>query len=149
MKAVLTNFGTTGDVLPLLALGEELRRAGHEIIAAFAPSHRGLTTAHGFDLVPVGPDASAVQDDINQRWIADESVYTSPDAMSQLLAPLESALPSTYDELRRASRHADVLISGPAQPAARMVHETTAIPFVSVQFSNFGGSGAPAMQAAT
>jgi sterol 3beta-glucosyltransferase len=149
MRAVFTNFGTMGDILPLIALAYVFRRRGHEVVMAFAPSHRHIVAAHGFQFAPVGPDLGDVQHAINLRWITDESTYASTDAMTCLLAPLASALPETYDDLRRATRQADVLVSGPAQPAARMVHETTAIPFASVQFSNFGGSGTPGLQAAT
>lgn len=149
MKAVLTNFGTTGDVLPLLALARELRRAGHTVVMACPPSHEETVASHGFRFVSAGPDMQDIQTTINQRWIAEDSASTSPADMQALLAPLGRALPQTYETLRELARGADVIVSGPAQPAARMVHETTAIPFASVQFSNFGGIGTPALQAAT
>lgn len=149
MKAVLTNFGTTGDVVPLLALAGELRRGGHETVLACPPSHRELVTRYGFDFAAAGPDLQDVQTAVNRRWIEDGVASTTYEEMAGLLAPLGRAIPETYDALYALARRADVLISGPAQPAARMVHETTGIPFASVQFSNFGGTGTPALQAAT
>jgi sterol 3beta-glucosyltransferase len=149
MRAVLTNFGTTGDILPLLALAHELRAGGHQVLLGAAPNHEECVRRHGLPFEPVGPDLRDAQTAINRRWVEDESSYTSVVEMAQLLAPLEQALAATYADLRRVARHAEVIISGPAQPAARMVHETAAIPFVSVQFSHFGGSGTPALQAAT
>jgi len=149
MRAVLTNFGTTGDVLPLVALAVALRRRGHQVTMAFAPTHRETIARYDLEFAPVGADVRELQDAINQRWIDDESIYEAADEMTRLLAPLQSALPQSYEELRQITRHADVLISGPAQPVARMVHETTGIPFVSVQVSNFGGGGAPALRTAS
>lgn len=149
MRAVLTNFGTTGDVLPLIALAHELRRARHDVLMACPPSHEAHITRCGLPFVATGPDLRDLQTSINQQWIDQESTTTSVSGMHALLAPLEQALPGTYDVLSSLARRADVLISGPAQPAARMVHETTAVPFASVQFSNFGGTGPPALRAAT
>jgi UDP:flavonoid glycosyltransferase YjiC (YdhE family) len=149
MRAVLTNFGTTGDVLPLLALGHQLRVGGHDVVVACPPSHRAVVTGHGFPFVAVGPDLHDVQAHVNQQWAEEPADGASADDMRALLAPLAAALPESYDVIRALAGRADVLVSGPAQPAARMVHETTAIPFASVQFSNFGGAGTPALQAAT
>jgi sterol 3beta-glucosyltransferase len=149
MRAILTNFGTTGDVLPLLALGHELRAGGHDVVVACSPSHQAVVTGRGLPFVAIGPDVRDVQTHINQQWTESPADRTSAADMRALLAPLAIALPESYEAVRALARRADVLVSGPAQPAARMVHETTAIPFASVQFSNFGGAGTPALQAAT
>ncbi len=149
MNVLLTNFGTAGDIVPLLALARELRAAGHDTVMACATSHAPFVASQGIAYAEVGPDLRDEQTAINQRWIEDESASASTADMHTLLAPLARAIPETYETLRALARRADVLISGPAQPAARMVHETTAVPFVSVQFSNFGGIGTPALQAAT
>jgi sterol 3beta-glucosyltransferase len=66
-----------------------------------------------------------------------------------LFAPIAMALPQMFEELREACRDADVLVCGPVQPAGRMVHEVTGIPFVSVQVAHFGGGGPAAFQQAT
>jgi len=75
--------------------------------------------------------------------------YQSAEHMYRLLDPLVSALPQVYEQLLEVCARTDVLISGPAQPVARMVHETQGTPFVSVQFSHFGGTGLPALQQAS
>jgi sterol 3beta-glucosyltransferase len=149
MRAILTNFGTTGDILPMLALALELRANGHDVVVAAAPNHEQRVRHYGVPFAPAGPDLREEQTAINQRWIGDEASYTDGALMAEVLAPLARALPPTYADLRRLARDADVIISGPAQPAARMVHETTAVPFVSVQFSHFGGAGTSGLQAAT
>jgi sterol 3beta-glucosyltransferase len=146
MRAVLTNFGTVGDLQPFLALAFEMRRHGHVPVLAFSPYFRSRVEALGFSFVPIGPDLQTIQNDVN---VALRERLDSDDRMREVLSPLMAALPQAFAELSQACLKADVLVSGPAQPAARMVHETSGIPFVSVQISHFGGGGSPALQQAS
>ena len=149
MRIVLTNFGTTGDVQPLLALGVELLRNSHEAALAFTPDYASRARQVGLDFYPIETHLQDVQREVNAALIERPELSYSVEEMSRLFAPLASGLPPAFEQLRDACRDADVLVSGPAQPAARMVHETTGIPFVSVQFSHFGGVGSPALQQAS
>lgn len=146
MRILLTNFGTTGDFQPFLALAMALRPRGHEPILAFAPHFETRARAAGFPFVPIGPDLRQAQQEINLSWMNEPE---SVDQMKAILQPVVSALPQAFAELRAACDDADMLISGPAQPAARMIHELSGIPFVSVQLSHFGGIGTPALQQAS
>lgn len=146
MRAVLTNFGTLGDLQPFLALAVEMKRHGHVPVLAFSPYFRERVEALGLDFVPIGPDLRAIQNDVN---VAMREAPDSDDRMREILGPLVAALPQTFSELSQACLEADVVISGPTQPAARMVHETKGIPFVSIQTSHFGGIGSPAIQKAS
>jgi sterol 3beta-glucosyltransferase len=146
VRAVLTNFGTTGDLQPFLALADELRRYDHQPVLGFSPYFESQVRRHDLEFVPVGPDFQQAQRDINA------AIMEFPESTEQvraLFAPLMSALPQIYQELSAVCVNADVLISGPGQPASRMIHEVTGIPFVSVQVSHFGGTGAPALQQAS
>jgi sterol 3beta-glucosyltransferase len=146
MRAVLTNFGTLGDVQPFLALAIELQRHGHAPVLAFSPYFRPRVEALDLSFVPIGPDLRAIQNQVNVEM---REMPDSEDRMREILDPLVATLPQTFSELSQACLEADVLISGPTQPAARMVHETNGIPFVSVQTSHFGGIGSPAIQKAS
>jgi sterol 3beta-glucosyltransferase len=78
-------------------------------------------------------------------------MVTASDSAAQfnaLLAPLAEALPQTYRELSEVCNGSDVLVSGPVQPAALMVHETTGIPFVTVQNVHFTNGGTRSFQQA-
>jgi sterol 3beta-glucosyltransferase len=146
VRVVLTNFGTTGDIQPFLALAVELRRYDHYPALAFSPYFESQARGLGLEFIPIGPDFQHAQREINAAIMrAPESI----EEMYDLLAPLISALPQFYRELSAACVDADVLISGPAQPASRMIHEVTGIPFVSIQVSHFGGTGPPALQRAS
>lgn len=146
MRIVLTNFGTTGDIQPFLALAVQLRDRGHEPVMAFSPQYGQFVTARHLSFVPIGPDMRETQRHINQAWV---TMPESTAQMEAILSPLTDLLPAAFAMLRDLCQDADVLISGPAQPAARMIHELTGIPFVSVQLSNFGGAGPPALQVAS
>src|ERR1043165_1286964 len=146
MRAVLTNFGTSGDVQPLLALAVELRRHNHEPALALSPSFAARAEQLGLPFTRIGPDLQREQKDANLALI---NAPDSAGLIHSLLRPLVDALPQMFDELCDACRGADVLISGPIQPASRMVHEITGITFVSVQLAHFVGGGPPAIQRAS
>jgi sterol 3beta-glucosyltransferase len=146
MRAVLTNFGSVGDLQPFLALALEMRRCGDVPVLAFSPYFRSRVEKLGFDFVPIGPDLQAIQNNVN---VSLRNVSDSADRIREILSPLVTALPQAFSELSRISLNADVLIGGPTQPAARMVHETIGIPFVSIQVSHFGGIGSPALRKAS
>ena len=148
MRAVLTNFGTTGDIQPFLALATELRHAGHKPILALSPNFSSRAAELGFEFVPIGPDLQKVQSDIIATML-EHVIAKSVETLRRLFEPLAQALPQTFEYLKAECRGADVLISGPLQPASRMVHEISGIPFVSVQIAHFGGPGRPALQQAT
>jgi len=146
MRAILTNFGSTGSVHPFLALAVELRRKGHRPVLALSPFFAPWVERLNVEFCPVGPDLRKIQYDINAAMLE------MPDTVEQvqaLFAPLIPSLPQMFDELNEACRDADVLIGGPWQPACRMIHELTGMPFVTIQNSHFGGTGTPAFQQAT
>jgi len=146
MRAVLTNFGTTGSVYPFLALAAELKRHGHRPTVALSPFFRTWVEHCDLEFLPLGPDLRPLQHAINEAML---ELPDSEEDIRALFAPLFSALPVVFQELREACRDADVLITGPWQPASLMIHELTSLPLVTIQNSHFGGSGIPAFQRAT
>ncbi|WP_164021069.1 glycosyltransferase [Pyxidicoccus trucidator] len=147
MHAVLTNFGSTGDILPFVAL--ELRRYGHRAVLALPPSFESLARGHGVEFVPVGADLRGAQDDITQALLVSPERIGAADQLQTMFGPLAQGLPRMLTDLRAACVGADVLISGRVQPAARMVYDLTGIPFVSVYVEHSGsGGGHPAFQEA-
>jgi sterol 3beta-glucosyltransferase len=127
----------------------EMKRHGHDVAFAFSPHFREAVRDHGVEFIPVGPDFHRVQHDIITTSVATPDIDDSAAGMYAMFAPLVASLPQMFRELSEACRNADVLISGPLQPASRVIHELTGIPFVSIQDSHFGGGGTPAYQLAT
>jgi len=146
MRAVLTNFGTMGDLQPFLALAREMKRRGHEPALAFPPTFKKRIEDFGIEFFPIGKDMQAVQRHIISTML---EVKNTADRLRSMFGPLIAELPRALADLREACRTADVLVGGPAQPAARMVHELTGINFVSVQMAMLYGSGPPSLKEAS
>jgi len=145
MRAAFTNFGTRGDFEPLLALADEFSIHGHEVIFAAPEFAVPMIRARGFHCVVIASNVAALRDKVNLLWASQSDAYFHGEPLLEMLSPLRSLLPLCLRGLVEACSGAAVLISGPAQPLARVVFETTGIPFVSVQLSHFGGNGGPAL----
>src|ERR1051325_4598733 len=143
MRVVLTNFGSTGSIYPYVALAVELKRHGHDALLALPPSFATLASQHGVAFAAIGSDQRRVQTQINEAMVTTPS---TADEGSALLAPLAESLPEMYEDLRRACEGADMLLSGPVQPAGLMVHETTGVPYVSIQNVHYASGGSSAFQ---
>src|SRR5436853_3058944 len=146
MRAILTNFGSTGSVHPFFALAVEFKRNEHQPVLAISPFFAPWAERLGIEFAPIGPDLREIQYDINAAML---KMPDTPEEIRDLFAPLMPSLPQIFSELRDVCRDADVLISGPWQVASRMIHELTGITLVTVQNSHFGGGGTPAFQQAT
>lgn len=134
MRAVLTSFGTTGDIEPFLALAIELQRHGHEPVLASLPQYRDRALHCGIEFAPTGPEnlfdamRRSMKVEIEQgiaRAAADLQQYPVRDLLRM------------YGDLARVCRNADVVIGSAKWPFGRMVHATTGIPFASVQLDRY------------
>jgi len=130
VRPVLTSFGSTGDVQPILALAVGLRRSGHRPLLALSPNLAARVADLGLEFVPIGPEIQPVE---LHGVITAQKVMANPIEHTRYLvetfAPL---IPRMLRELRGACRGADVLISTHYQLASRLVYETTGIPYVSI-----------------
>ena len=61
MKIVLASYGSRGDVEPVLAVGRELLRRGHDVRIAVAPDLVGFVESAGLSAVAYGLDT--------RRWL--------------------------------------------------------------------------------
>ena len=139
MRPLLTSFGTAGDVEPLLALAVELRRAGHRPVVAFPPNYASRAADVGVEFMPIGAEIKPAA-----MQALGAAMLSTASRAEHTRHFLEAALPSVpvmFRQLLELSRAADVLISTPFQLAARMVHETLALPFVSIHLTPFGMLG--------
>lgn len=148
MRAILTNFGSTGDVQPFVALAIELRRHGHQPVLALSPGFAAWAELFDLPFVPIGPDVHDALRDVIRARVEMAAFPDSVAALRSFLAPIASIQPQLLHDLRTACRAADVLIGGPTQPAARIVYELTGLPFAAVYVSHPAAVGTPAMQQA-
>jgi UDP:flavonoid glycosyltransferase YjiC (YdhE family) len=68
MRFVLASYGTRGDIEPLVAVGRELLRRGHEVRMAVPPDLIAFAEAAGPTAIAYGPDLQAVLDAHRNFW---------------------------------------------------------------------------------
>ncbi|WP_423834426.1 glycosyltransferase [Streptomyces manipurensis] len=122
MRALLTTWGSRGDVEPLVGLAVALRRLGAETVVCAPPDEEfvSLLARAGVPLVPLGPTVRSV--------VAGEKPPTSEDAL-RLASKLVTA---AFDTLDAAGRGCDVLLANGMMAAAgaRGAADRLGIPYV-------------------
>jgi rhamnosyltransferase subunit B len=131
-RVVLTTVGSLGDLHPYLAIALGLKARGHEAVLATSACYRPKVEALGLGFRAVRPDSD---------WIAD------PGVMRRVMGPLGTVravcdvllpvLRESYEDLRAAAAGADLLVSHMPW-AARLVAETTGIPWASTMITPLG-----------
>jgi rhamnosyltransferase subunit B len=125
-RIVITTFGSLGDLHPYLAVALELQNRGHEVIVATGECYRQYVELRGVGFRPVRPDC---------LWLSEPNLARRFMHLRLGLIRLarEIALPclrESYQDLLAAVAGADLLVSQ-VPLAARLVAETTGIPWVS------------------
>jgi sterol 3beta-glucosyltransferase len=136
MRIVLNSVGSTGDVMPFLALGQELKELGHSVILAAPPNFQPMAEGTGIDFAPVGPFWE-------NEWASQLSMQmvNEPDPTRQwsiFFAGFSFAVPAMFRDLSNVCEAADVLVASCYSFAAHMVQETLGIPFITVRLAHFG-----------
>lgn len=134
-RIVLTGYGTLGDFVPLVALGEALRDRGHAVWAAVNPWAAPLFQDAGFEVSTVGPRFGPAEAAEHQHLFDARARWTSA---RDVEAAILTDWPGHYRELMRLCRvhRADVLVAGATLLAARWVAEDLRIPWVEVYCSD-------------
>lgn len=102
-------IGSHGDVLPFVALGQELRRRGHQVSVATHECFLGLVTSYGLEFRPLPMDPRELMTE--DRAVAmRRGGATAARTVSEAFAPWVSSLCEGID---RAADDADVLILSP------------------------------------
>jgi len=125
---VLTTYGSSGDLNPIVALGLGLQARGHSVAAA------------GLAVHPLPGDNEAVLWPYRRVLFGD----ISPVAFTRILLE-HSILPTlheTVEALRVACEGADLLVSTMQQAAAGIVADVTGLPWVSLALSPLAISSA-------
>lgn len=132
MRAILTSYGTTGDIFPLCVLASELRRHGHQPLLVVPRHCAGLVHQLGMQCRLYGPDVSAVQDEILKIQNRGESMQAR---YKELVGQLARSIPRAFSELSVLCRDADVLICSLDPPLGLTLHETLKIPYVALHLT--------------
>ena len=102
--------GTRGDTQPMVVLGAELRRRGHDVVIAASPNTLDLPRACRFEALPLGPDSQELMESpAGQRWLASGNVQ----AFTKELTKISSEhFDTSMQEARAACAGADVVVAG-------------------------------------
>ncbi len=143
-RIVITSIGSTGDVQPLLALADELRSVGHELVFALPSIYQHRIQSLGFRFAAIGVGTGL---DAWHKIFARQAEIADPIEQTRYyVESLAPWLPQMFQELCGLCATADLLISPSFQSAARMAHDATGIPFVSTHFSPFGSRSSNALR---
>jgi sterol 3beta-glucosyltransferase len=136
MRIVLNSVGSTGDIMPFLALGQELKELGHSVVLAAPPNFQLMVEGIGLEFAAVGPFWE-------NEWASQLSMnmVNAPDRTRQWQIFFEGfsfAVPAMFKDLSKICADADALVASCYSFAAHMVHEALKIPFITIRFAHFG-----------
>lgn len=128
-RIVLNTFGSFGDLHPYLAIAIELRRRGHDPVVATSEVYRAKIEAEGVGFAPVRPDVGELlnqPDRIEKLWHPRRgTVYLIRD---YLMPRVEQS----YEDLFKAAKGVDLIITHSAAYAGPTVAEALRLPWVSI-----------------
>jgi len=131
MKIVVSTYGSLGDLHPLLALGIELRRRGHEIVVNTLEVYREKISALGFEFFPLRPDVNPEDDRELARELMDAKTGTKK-ILKEIILPNMRPM---YDDLMKALTGADAFISGEVVYPAASAAEKTGIKWITTSLA--------------
>jgi UDP:flavonoid glycosyltransferase YjiC (YdhE family) len=123
-------MGSLGDLHPMIALGLELKRRGHDAVINTWPGYAERIEALGLGFHPLRPNVD--QDDRDLVARAMDSRKGPEVVIRELVFP---NLREMYDDLADACSGADVLLSGEIVFAAPSLAEKTGIKWISTSLA--------------
>lgn len=131
MRITLVTSGTRGDVQPMVVLGVELTRRGHEVSLGVPPNLVGTGLRCGLRSGSFGPDTQAfMESPAGRRWLAAGDVQTF---MNEMMAISTSVIDETMRELREIAEDADLIVGGIlAEDLALPMAESLGVPYASL-----------------
>lgn len=143
MRVLLTACGSTGDVLPFMALGRALMSRGHSATLALPSTYRTLAARLGMRFVACGPTIES--DGLRQgvarlrRLSLDRQIRLVDDFVQQNLS-------STVDILEAECANADVVVGPFHQTPSIVASRSCGVPLASVMLAPLACRGGYASQ---
>jgi len=139
MKFVLATWGSRGDVEPLVVVGRELLRRGHEVRIAVPPDLVDFTEAAGPKAVGFGPESRAILDAHREFWTC---LFRNPWKIRELMrsraeiaGPLLQGWQDMSATLMSMADGADLILTGiNFEDAAANVAEHYDIPLATIHY---------------
>lgn len=131
-KIVVTTLGSLGDLHPYIAVGLELKARGHEVTIATTPFYRAKIEATGLGFHPMRPDLPSPEENPEFAAQVIAKVMDVRKGGEYLIKELLAAhVREGYEDLREATRDADLLITHMITYAGPVLAQKTGIPWIS------------------
>ncbi len=125
MKIILTPFGSTGDVQPLLALGIALKQNGHEILVLSSPNYEKIFCENGLTFYSAGFDIQSTMEQYSKE------IYGNPFKLIKTFKQIyRNLIIDQYNQLISIAENGTELILGSGLSiASKSVTEKLKIPY--------------------
>jgi MGT family glycosyltransferase len=127
-RIVFSTIGSFGDIHPYMAIGLELQARGHKAIIATSPSYREKIEASGLGFHPIRPDIAPPEEDLETITRAMDVMRGGEFIIKEMIV---GHIRDTYEDLREATRDADLLVTHMLTFASHVLAEKSGIPWVS------------------
>jgi len=134
MKILLTSQGSTGDIYPMIALGLELQRSGHQVAFATSPPFEKDVEGAGLKYEPLPPYWDKAE---LAYWMGRLQLFKLP--LNQLRELYRAATPHItqyIDRMDELLNGCDVLVSSYLFPMNRSLAERHQVPFATFAFAH-------------
>lgn len=131
-RVVFATFGSLGDLHPYVAIGRELARRGHQPLIVSFEEHREAVEVAGVEFAPMRPTLSA----FGERTAMMEQLFDpwrGPELMIRTM--FMPNLHDSYQDLARACRGADLLITHPLAFAGPLLAQKEGLRWISTALS--------------
>ncbi len=129
-RIILATLGSLGDLNPMLALGVELRRRGHNAVINTLSGYQEAIESLGLDFAPLRPEVEEADEALFRRVV---DMRTGPETViREIVMP---NLADMYEDLSSACRTADLMISGELIYVAGSLAQKTGIKWISTSLS--------------
>lgn len=123
MKIVLSPSGSRGDVYPIIYLGRELKRRGHDIHIVTSIDYREFCENEGFAFYSMGSEFSTLMDSFTNNMGKPLKV------MKEGITIFNNELQDYYKSLLKVSEGADMIVASGLQFTGALVAHMKQIPY--------------------
>jgi rhamnosyltransferase subunit B len=131
-RIVFATFGSLGDLYPYVAVARELARRGHRPLIATFAEYRETVEAAGVEFAPMRPDMGGFGD---KTTIMERLVDPWRGPRFMVRGMFMPHLRESYEDLARACRGADLLVTHPLTFAGPLLAEKEGLPWASTALS--------------
>jgi sterol 3beta-glucosyltransferase len=141
VRVALVANGSRGDAQPLVVLGDELGRRGHDVVLGVSPNLVAFGEKAGLESSPVGPDSQKFMNSPEgQRWLASGDATALTQALGKVVHDNAAVLDA---DTLRVCENADLIVAGSlGEHRAACVAEARGIPLVCLHNAPMRPTGA-------